>query len=79
VHQIIFGSLTILFFLLAIGDFTGNHTIKTIAGFEGILCGASAFYAAVAQILNEVYGKTIMPLGIVKKLSIEHEIQVKVS
>ena len=61
--QVVFGSLTILFFLLAIGDFTGNHTITTIAGFEGIFCGLSAIYNASAQILNAEYGKTILPVG----------------
>ncbi len=64
--QVVFGSLAILFFLLAIGDFTGNHMIKTIAGFEGIFCGLSALYAAIAQVLNEVYGRDVMPLGAVK-------------
>ena len=61
--QTVFGSLVILFLLLAIGDFTGIKTIKTIAGIEGIFCGLSAIYACAAQILNEVYGKTILPLG----------------
>jgi len=37
--------------------------LHTIAGFEGILCGALAIYTAVAQILNEVYGRTVLPLG----------------
>ena len=48
--QVVFGSLTILFALLAIGDFTGNHTITMIAGFEGIFCGLSAIYSAMGQI-----------------------------
>lgn len=61
--QIVFGSLTILFFLLAIGNFTGSALILTIAGYEGILCGFSAIYAAMAQVINEVYGKTILPIG----------------
>ena len=61
--QVVFGSLTILFLLLALGDFTGNHGITTIAGFEGIFCGASAIYSAAGQILNEEYKKTILPLG----------------
>jgi uncharacterized protein len=65
--QVIFGSLVILFFLLALGDATGNAALKTFTGYEGIFCGASAIYAAFAQILNEVYGKTILPLGVVKK------------
>ena len=61
--QVVFGSLTVLFMLLALGDFTGNHTITMIAGFEGIFCGASAIYSAMGQIVNAEYGKTIIPLG----------------
>ena len=61
--QVVFGSLTVLFFLLAIGDFTHNHVITTIAGIEGILCGLSAIYSAMGQIVNAEYGKTIIPLG----------------
>lgn len=63
VTQVVFGSLTILFWLLALGDATGNVFITRIAGYEGILCGCSAIYAAVAQVLNEVYGRTVLPLG----------------
>lgn len=65
--QVVFGSLVVLFFLLAIGDFTGNAMITKIAGWEGIFCGASAFYGCIAQVLNEVYGKEVLPLGTVKK------------
>ena len=61
--QVVFGSLTILFMLLALGDFTGNHTITTIAGFEGIFCGLSAIYSAVGQIVNAEYNKNVLPLG----------------
>ncbi|PAS94950.1 MAG: hypothetical protein CGU28_02900 [Candidatus Dactylopiibacterium carminicum] len=61
--QFIFGSLTLLFILLGLGDATGNETIKHLAGWEGIICGASAMYAAAAQILNEIYGREVLPLG----------------
>jgi len=61
--QIVFGSLTVLFFLLALADYTGSPTIKLIAGYEGIFCGFSAIYAALAQVLNEVYGKVVAPIG----------------
>ena len=60
--QVVFASLTVLFFLLALGDFTGNSTIKHIAGYEGIICGFSAIYAALAQVVNEVFGKTVVPV-----------------
>jgi hypothetical protein len=65
--QVVFGSLTVLFMLLAIGDFTGNHSIINIAGYEGIFCGFSAIYTGLAQVINEVYGKTVLPLGTVSK------------
>ncbi len=65
--QFVFASLTILFFLLAIGDLSGVTTITRIAGFEGIICGLSAIYAALAQVLNEVYGKVVWPIGPVAK------------
>jgi succinate-acetate transporter protein len=65
--QFVFGSLTVLFFMLALGDYTGNVTLKHITGYEGIVCGASAIYAGIAQVLNEVYGKTVLPLCPVKK------------
>src|SRR5258708_28654476 len=63
--QFVFGSLTILFILLAVGDSTGNASIKHLAGYEGIICGFSAIYAGIANVLNEVYGKTVLPLGTV--------------
>jgi len=64
--QLIFASLALLFFLLAIADLSGSPVIKRIAGWEGIICGLLAIYAALAQVLNEVYGKTIAPVGPVK-------------
>ncbi|MDO6609914.1 acetate uptake transporter [Shewanella sp. 1_MG-2023] len=65
--QVVFGSLTILFFLLAARDFTGSALIGTIAGFEGIFCGASAIYFAMAQVLNAEYGRVILPVGELKQ------------
>jgi uncharacterized protein len=61
--QFIFLSLWILFLLLAIRDWFGSKTIGTIAGYEGILCGLSAIYLAMAEVINETQGKTILPVG----------------
>jgi hypothetical protein len=61
--QFVFASLTILFVLLAVGDATDNDSIKHLAGYEGIICGLSAIYAGVANVLNEMYGKTVLPIG----------------
>ncbi|PWG79212.1 acetate uptake transporter [Pararcticibacter amylolyticus] len=65
--QLVFGSLTLLFILLAVGDYTESAGIKMFAGYEGILCGGIAIYTAIAQVLNEVSGRVVLPLGPVKK------------
>ena len=62
--QIVFGSLTLLFFLLAYGDFSSaSPGFKQFTGWEGIFCGFSAVYTGLAQVLNELYGKVILPIG----------------
>ncbi|MDR2018839.1 MAG: acetate uptake transporter [Syntrophobacterales bacterium] len=67
VIQFVFLSLFVLFFLLAARDWTGSATIGTIAGWEGIICGFSAFYLAMAEVLNEVHGRTVLPIGDLSK------------
>lgn len=61
--QFVFLTLSILFFLLAIRDFSGSTLIGTIAGIEGVICGLSAIYTGLAQVINEVYRKDILPLN----------------
>jgi len=58
--QIVFLTLTILFFLLAAGEF--NPTIHKIAGYEGILCALSALYTSAAIVINETWGRDVLPL-----------------
>lgn len=65
----VFGTLWILFFLLAIGFWTGASPTSGLAiatGYEGILCGLLAFYTAAAEILNDSYGRSVLPLWPVK-------------
>jgi succinate-acetate transporter protein len=66
--QFVFLSLTILFWLLALSHFIGSvtgigETIGRIAGYEGIICGLSAIYLAMAEVINETYGRTVFPIG----------------
>ena len=66
--QVVFGTLAILFFLLAYGDFAAaSPGFKHFTGYEGIFCGFSAIYTGLAQVLNELFDKTVLPLGPVKK------------
>jgi succinate-acetate transporter protein len=70
--QTVFGTLSILFFLLAIRFALLAYTSITasdlelytrITGVEGIITGFSAFYLGIAEILNEAHGKTVLPIG----------------
>jgi len=61
--QVVFFTLFILFWLLAWGDATGSKTIKTIAGWEGLVCGFSAVYMAMALVINDAFGRTDLPIG----------------
>ena len=61
--QFVFGSLTVLFFLLVAVKLGENPALEHFTGYEGILCGLSAIYTGLAQVLNELYGRTVLPLG----------------
>lgn len=61
--MLVFFALALLFFLLAIADATQSAILTRIAGYEGILCGLGAIYIGAAQILNEVYGRSVLPIG----------------
>jgi uncharacterized protein len=66
--QFVFASLTVLFFMLAIREVTNNPvlsgsiTFNTFVGIEGVICGASAIYLGIAEVLNEAHKKTILPI-----------------
>jgi succinate-acetate transporter protein len=68
--QFVFLSLTVLFFLLAIRDFAASPTVGVVAGWEGIVCGASAIYLAMAEVLSEQFGRDILPIGRPKAVTI---------
>ena len=57
--QFVFLSLTVLFALLAVG----NESVIHFAGWIGLICGASAIYLAMGEVLNEQFGRTILPIG----------------
>jgi succinate-acetate transporter protein len=66
--QFVFASLAVLFFLLTIRELTvnatlfGDVTVNTLLGFEGVICGFSAVYLAIAEVLNEAHGRTVLPI-----------------
>ncbi|QEF93896.1 hypothetical protein FVF72_01225 [Methanothermobacter sp. KEPCO-1] len=60
--QVIFISLAVLFFLLTAGEITGSALITTIAGYEGIFTGGAAMYVGLAEVINETYGRDVLPI-----------------
>jgi len=65
--QVVFFLLWVAFALLALGDLTGAAVLTKIGGWEGIVLGFAAMYTGLAQVLNEVYGRVVWPLGPVQK------------
>jgi len=61
--QVVFGLLTVLFLLLVAGNALSNTTILQLAGIVGIICGLSAMYTGLGQVLNEVYKEPVIRLG----------------
>lgn len=61
--QIVLGTLALVFFLEAAGAATGSGMFTLFAGYVGIISGLAAIYTALAPVLNDIYGKTIAPLG----------------
>jgi succinate-acetate transporter protein len=60
--QTVFMSLAILFFLLTARELTGSALIATLTGYEGIICGLSAVYLGLAEVVNEANGKVVLPI-----------------
>ncbi len=64
--MVVFAALAILFYLLAWGAHSGNSNVEHFAGYEGLFTAGAALYASFAQIVNETWGKYLLPLGIIK-------------
>lgn len=59
--KIVFITLTVTFFLLSAGHFTGVDAIVTAGGAVGLVCGLAAMYTAFAEVLAEQHGREILP------------------
>lgn len=56
----LFLSLALLFFFLAGGQ--TNHNLMKFAGVWGFIVSAIAWYLAVATLMEELYGRVILPI-----------------
>ncbi|GHV52540.1 hypothetical protein FACS1894216_08860 [Synergistales bacterium] len=61
--RVVFFTTAALFLLLSAANFTGSPAVHLAAGIDGVICGLSAIYASVAQVVNNEYGKEVLPMG----------------
>ena len=61
--QFIFLALWITFGLLAGGEWTGSRLVRMAGGYMGLVTAALAFYLSAAEVINEVRGRVILPVG----------------
>jgi succinate-acetate transporter protein len=59
--MIVFLLLWITFLLLAIGEYQANSSITHIGGYVGILTAIAAWYASAQAIINEAFGRPVLP------------------
>ncbi|MBM7622581.1 acetate uptake transporter [Sporohalobacter salinus] len=58
---LIFLTLWITFFLLALGDLVAPK-FGTLGGYMGIICALMAWYTSAAEVINDVSNETVLPL-----------------
>ncbi|MBC7262593.1 MAG: acetate uptake transporter [Chloroflexi bacterium] len=63
VTSMVFLFLTLTFLVLGIGDVTGLGTITKAGGALGLLTAALAWYNSLAIVINDMHGRTAVPLG----------------
>ncbi|WP_330217441.1 acetate uptake transporter [Methanosphaerula palustris] len=62
VLQITLLALVVTFILLMAAQITASSTILTLGGAVGIITGALALYLGLGQVINEVYGRKVVPV-----------------
>lgn len=61
---LIFLTLWPTFLLLGLGALLGQHNLTVAGGYLGLVVALLAFYLAAAEIINEVHGCTVLPIGV---------------
>jgi succinate-acetate transporter protein len=61
--QAIFLSLWITFLLLALGEWFGVKALGVAGGYFGLLTAVLALYLAAAEVINEIRGEVVLPIG----------------
>jgi succinate-acetate transporter protein len=62
VLMLLFLALAITFYLLAFSEFSGTGGLKVLGGYIGLVTAALAFYLAAAEIINDAWGRAVLPI-----------------
>lgn len=60
--MLVFTALVPTFYLLAFGALLGSSSLTSLGGYLGLLTAALAFYLAAAEVINESWGRTVLPI-----------------
>lgn len=60
---VVFTTLLILFGLLDVHVWKGSELIGHIAGWEGMFCALTAWYLMAAIVINDSFGREVLPVG----------------
>ena len=60
---LIFPTLWVTFALLGLGAIRSDPSLSHAGGWLGLICGSLALYGSFGLVTNEVFGRTLVPLG----------------
>lgn len=60
--QLVFLTLWVAFLLLGLSHLLDMDVLHTTGGYVGMATAVLAFYLAAAEVINEVHGKTVLPV-----------------
>jgi len=61
--MLVFLFLWITFVLLAFGEFAGSSFLHHLGGYVGLVTAVVAAYLSAAEVINDVNGRTVLPVG----------------
>ena len=60
--QVTLAAVVLLVALLVAAELTGSSMVLNAGGFVGIIAGALALYMGMGQVINEIYGRRVLPV-----------------
>ncbi len=60
--QVTLAAVVLLVVLLVAAELTGIGAVLVLAGIVGVIAGALALYMGMGQVINEIFGRTVLPV-----------------